>query len=60
VRGDRARLQPEKDPKSKSSEWPFLLVFFGKFKKEYVLNKRKEKTMCSFFQGVVEGTVSKK
>lgn len=34
VEGDRAWLQPEKDPKSKSSEWPFLLIFFGKFKNE--------------------------
>lgn len=32
--GDSAWLQPEKDPKSLSSEGPFLLIFFGKFKKE--------------------------
>lgn len=32
--GDRAWLQPEKDPKSKSSFCFFLLVFFGNSKKE--------------------------
>lgn len=58
--GDGAWLQPEKDPESKSSEGPFLLIFFGKFKKRVSIKKRGKKMLCNFFQGVVEGTVSKK
>lgn len=33
-------LKPEKDPESKSSEEHFLLIFFGKFKKELECFKR--------------------
>lgn len=49
--GDGAWLQPGKDPESESSEGPFLLIFFGKFKKRMSIKKKGKKDAVQFLSG---------